>query len=93
MNGQVEVSVIKYSRFSTAQLVNWESDLQLTVFKQLIDDGYGSSFKRLSLDYFDGNRTDGVCDRSERMASHAALAADIVVVYEMRFEMAVCRST
>ena len=37
-------------------------------------------------------RTDGLRERSERIASHAALAADIVVVYDTRFAIAAWRS-
>ena len=61
VGAQIEVSVVKYARFTTNQLVNWDSDPLLSVFAQLIDDGFASTFKRLSLVYFDGNRTDGVC--------------------------------
>ena len=38
------------------------------------------------------DRTCGVRERSERIASHAALAADIVVVYGTRCAIAACRS-
>lgn len=60
-NSQIEVSYIKYDRFTTDQLVYWNNDFLRPVFTQLIDDGFGSTFGRLWLVYFDGNRTDGVC--------------------------------
>lgn len=59
--GQIEVSTIRYARFTRDQLVNWDDDFTRSVFTQLIEDGYGSTFGRLWLVYFDGNRTDGVC--------------------------------
>ena len=44
--------------------MNWDRDFDTSLLPeiaQLIDDGFGSTFKRLWLVYFDGNRTDGVC--------------------------------
>lgn len=62
-NGQIEVSYVKYQRFTTEQLVNWTSDFTRSVFTQLIEDGFGATSGRLWLIYFDGNRQafDNVC--------------------------------
>lgn len=58
VDGPIEVSAIKYTQFTTTQLVNWEMNLPSSapVLNQLYDDGFGNGQSRRWLVYFDGDR-------------------------------------
>jgi hypothetical protein len=76
VGGVIEVSTIKYSQFTTGQLVNWDANFpSVPVLSQLYDDGFGNGQNRRWLVYFDG----------DRQASFAGRASDAQYTCGIRY--------